>query len=188
VSQPPPSEAALRDRETLARMARGQTEAVADLYDSYGPLVFSLLFRVVGDTALAEDLVQEVFVRVWRAAASYRPELGSVRAWLLSIAHHRAVDEWRRRRKEAGWVRLNGNDPEWLAGANDNLGDPFVGLALQALPKEQRQVIEMAYFQGLTMSEIATQLKLPLGTVKSRVRLAMTKLRAALGIDPEKTP
>src|SRR5712691_10654146 len=97
----------VRDREIVAGIVGGDTAAVAELYDHYGRLVFSVAIGIVGDSAVAEEIVQDVFVRVWRSAATYRPDGASVRAWLLAIAHHRAVDEWRRRRKEQGWVSLD---------------------------------------------------------------------------------
>lgn len=174
-----------RDRRIMARLAHGETEAAADLYEHYGRLVFSVIYKVIQNTAVAEDLVQDVFVRAWQAAATYRPELGSVRAWLVAIAHHRAVDEWRRRRKESGWLTL---DEAGSAGtaAEGTPSDPFVYQALQDLPAEQRQVIELAYFHGLTMNEIAARLKLAPGTVKSRARLALVKLRVLLGVEQER--
>lgn len=178
----------VRDQEVLARIARGETGAVAELYDSHGAQVFSLVLRIVENVALAEDLVQDVFVRVWRSAASYRPELGSVQTWLLAIAHHRAVDEWRRLRWESGSVSLDETGPDWLAATPESLYDPFLHRALNELPGEQRQVIDLAYFRGLTISEIASRLHLPPGTVKSRVRLAMAKLRSRLGVEEKEKP
>jgi RNA polymerase sigma-70 factor (ECF subfamily) len=172
-----------RDHTTLQRVAQGDRAAVAELYDRYGRLVFALSVRIVGDPAVAEELVQEVFVRAWRSAASYRPELGSVRAWLLAIAHHRSIDELRRARKEQGWISLEAASPALLKSEDDHLGDPLVERALQALPAEQHAVIDLAYFQGLTVMDIATRLDLPPGTVKSRMRLALHKLRAYLGVN-----
>jgi RNA polymerase sigma-70 factor, ECF subfamily len=173
-----------RDRGIMARLAHGETEAAADLYKHYGRLVFSIIYKVIQNTAVAEDLVQDVFVRAWKAAATYRPELGSVRAWLVAIAHHRAVDEWRHRRKESDWLILDETVPDKTA--EESPSDPFVYRALQELPAEQRQVIELAYFHGLTMSEIAARLKLAPGTVKSRARLALVKLRALLDVEQER--
>jgi RNA polymerase sigma-70 factor, ECF subfamily len=175
-----------RDRQILERIAQaGETgaAAVAELYDAYGHLVFSLIVKMIGDSAVAEELVQDVFVRAWRFAHTYQPGLGSVRTWLLAIAHHRAVDELRRWRKERGWISLDEAVSDGRAMVEDAATDPLVGRAVQSLSAEQRQVIELAYFHGLTGQEIAARLNLPLGTVKSRARLALEKLRAALGID-----
>jgi RNA polymerase sigma-70 factor (ECF subfamily) len=173
----------VRDRQIVERIVRGDTTAVAELYDQYGRLAFSVAVSIVGDSAAAEDIVQDVFVRVWRSANTYRPDGASVRAWLLAIAHHRAVDEWRRRRKERGSVSLDeAGQNEWAA-TDDNLADPLVSRAVGALPAEQRQVIELAYFHGLTMVEIADRLNVAPGTVKSRIRLALEKLRAKFGVE-----
>lgn len=184
----PGVDSSYHDRQSLELLARGDTAPIADLYDRYGAVVFSLIVNIVGDTGVAEELVQDVFIRVWRSAASYRPELGSVRAWLLAIAHHCAVDEWRRRRKEEGWVSLESIGTEWLPTNEDNSGDPFVSRALAELPDEQRRVLELAYFHGFTVSDIARRLGLAPGTVKSRIRLGMIKLRARLGVTREHKP
>jgi RNA polymerase sigma-70 factor (ECF subfamily) len=135
--------------------------------------------------ARAEDVVQDVFVRVWRSAGTYRPDLGTVRAWLLAIAHHRAIDELRRRRHETGGISLDEAGPEILGGVEDPERDPFVSRAMQALPHEQRQAIDLAYFHGLTVNDIAGRLRIPPGTVKSRIRLGLAKLRAHLGIEQD---
>jgi RNA polymerase sigma-70 factor (ECF subfamily) len=169
------------DQKVMARLAAGETSPIIELYDRYGGLVFSIVFGIVGDASLAEDLVQEVFVRIWRSAASYRPESGSVRAWLAMIARHRAIDEWRRRRRESKWISLDGPASDWKVMNEDRVNDPFLYRAIAQLPAEQEQVVELAYFYGLTASEIAERLGLPVGTIKSRLRLAMVKLRAELG-------
>jgi len=180
-----------RDRQILRRIGQpgeGATTAVAELYDLYGRLVFSLIIKIVGDSAVAEELVQDVFVRVWRSAATYQPALGSVRTWLLAIAHHRAVDELRRRRKEQDWISLEKCHLDKLDIGEETVADPLMGRALAALSPEQRQVIQLAYFQGFTGLEIAARLNLPVGTVKSRIRLALEKLRSVLGVDRVRSP
>jgi len=180
-----------RDRQILRRIGQpgeGATTAVAELYDLYGRLVFSLIIKIVGDSAVAEELVQDVFVRVWRSATTYQPALGSVRTWLLAIAHHRAVDELRRRRKEQDWISLEKCHLDKLDIGEETVADPLMGRALAALSPEQRQVIQLAYFQGFTGLEIAARLNLPVGTVKSRIRLALEKLRSVLGVDRVRSP
>jgi RNA polymerase sigma-70 factor (ECF subfamily) len=182
------SEVLERDRQILARIGQPSdagAAAVGELYDLYGRLVFSLIVKIVGNTAVAEELVQEVFVRVWRSAPSYQPERGSVRTWLLAIAHHRAVDELRHWRKEGDWVSLEQATMNGSATLDEAAADPLVVRAMQALPSEQRQVIELAYFHGLTGQQIAARLNVPHGTVKSRIRLGLEKLRVALGIDKD---
>jgi RNA polymerase sigma-70 factor, ECF subfamily len=178
----------IQDQQLLARLAQGETAPIAGLYDRYGGLVYSLILGIVADSSLAEDLVQEVFVRVWRSAATYRPALGSVKTWLMAIAHHCAIDEWRHRRQEQGWISLDTIDIERLAARDSDPRDPLLYQALADLPADQRQVIELAYFHGLTMSEIASWLHLATGTVKSRLRLGLTKLRVQLGAIEEGSP
>jgi RNA polymerase sigma-70 factor (ECF subfamily) len=170
------------DQKVMARLAAGETAPIVELYDRYGGLVFSIVYGIVGDKALAEDLVQDVFVRVWRSAASYRPESGAVRAWLLMIARHRAIDEWRRMRRQGDSISLESLASGRKPMNEDKVSDPFLYRAMAQLPEEQRQVVELAYFSGLTAPEIAERLGAPLGTVKSRLRLAMVKLREELGV------
>jgi RNA polymerase sigma-70 factor (ECF subfamily) len=126
-------------------------------------------------------------MRVWRSAAQFHPELGSVRTWILVIAHHCAVDEWRRRRKERDWINIESEEMEWKLSIEDEQNDPFILQALADLPENQRQIVELAYFQGWTMDQIARQLHLPVGTVKSRMRLAMDKLKVACLAQEERT-
>lgn len=168
------------DRQIMARLAAGETTPIVDLYDRYGSLVYSIIFGIIGDASVTEDLVQEVFLRIWRSAASYRPESGSVRAWLLVIARHRAIDEWRRLRREREWISLEVATSGWRLMNEDRVSDPFLYQAMAQLPPEQQQVVELAYFAGLTAPEIAERLGMPIGTIKSRLRLAMSKLRARL--------
>jgi len=111
-----------------------------------------------------------------------------VRTWLLAIAHHRAVDELRRRRKEQDWISLEKCHLDNLDIGEETVADPLMGRALAALSPEQRQVIQLAYFQGFTGLEIAARLNLPVGTVKSRIRLALEKLRSVLGVDRVRSP
>lgn len=169
------------DEELLRRIARRDPAALASLYDRYAPLVYGLARRIVRDEGQAEDLVQEVFLRVWNRPQVYDQGRGSFRAWLLSVAHHLAVDLIRRRRREVTYQ-------EKLADSFDP-PDPFekvisqvdgakVRSLLDRLPPEQRQVVVLAYFEGLTQREIAERLGEPLGTVKTRLRLGIMKLRA----------
>jgi RNA polymerase sigma-70 factor (ECF subfamily) len=169
---------------------RGDGHAIAALYDRYSNLVFSLGLRMLGDREATEELVQEVFVRAWRQAATYQPSLGKLSNWLLGIARNLAVDELRKR---AARPQRSAGDPEEQLStiASTNTDDPAEQLeigdqrdevrrALDALPPPQRQVIELAYYSGLTQTEIAALLNDPLGTVKTRMRLATYKLRELL--------
>jgi RNA polymerase sigma-70 factor (ECF subfamily) len=173
------------DQRILQSLARGETAPMGDLYDRYSGLVFSLVLRVIKDQALAEDLLQEVFLRVWRSAEKYRPELGSVKSWLSVIAHHCAIDEWRRRQKENAWIDIESEEIDVRFSTEDELSDPFIAGALRVLPGNQRQIVELAYYHGWTIDQIARQLDLPPGTVKSRIRLAMDKLRIACRVQEE---
>ncbi|MGH2391130.1 MAG: sigma-70 family RNA polymerase sigma factor [Chloroflexota bacterium] len=178
------------DEQIMEGVRRGDSQAIGTLYDRYGGVIFSLGLRMLGDRETTEELVQEVFLRAWRQAGTYQPRLGRLSTWLMGIARNLAVDELRRR--AARPRRTDGNADEQLAriSASDE-GDPVeqlwittrrqeVGRALAALPPPQRQVMELAYYSGLTQSEIAARLGDPLGTVKTRMRLATQKLRDLL--------
>jgi RNA polymerase sigma-70 factor, ECF subfamily len=174
------------DEELLADIAAGQQAAVAQLYDRYQRLVYGMATRMTGDRALAEDVLQEVFLAVWRNAGRFAPERASARTWILSIAHHRAIDFVRRRRpvvelpgeEAAPAAALTSADP-WPEVSRGLDADAVRG-ALARVPGAQREVIELAYFAGLTQVEIAERTGAPLGTVKSRARLALEQLRRAL--------
>lgn len=156
------------------------------LYDRYGRLAYTLALRVLGDAAAAEDVVQEAFLSVWRRATSYRPERGSLRTWLCSIVHHRAIDRLRGR---SGRARLDlpldrapaeeGISDTWDAVAAD-LERGQIRRALAELPDEQRRTIELAYYAGYSQSEISSLMSVPLGTVKGRTRIALRRLRSSL--------
>lgn len=171
MSEPP-------DPELMARIARGDTEALSALYDRHSPHCMALATRILGERAEGEDVLQEVFVRVWEEPERYSPARGSVGAWLVSTVRSRAIDRLRRRgARERAAERASDSTPRFAVAP----GRPSstVAMAVQLLPVDQRQVIELAYFEGLTQTEIAERLGLPLGTVKSRLRLGMGKLREA---------
>jgi RNA polymerase sigma-70 factor, ECF subfamily len=179
-----------RDRELVQRIGRGDEEAFRRLFGRYAPTAMALARRVARQPFLAEEIVQEAFLAVWRNPSGYDQQRGSVRAWLMGMVHHRAVDavrreESQRRRAEESIV----SDPVVSPDPADDVADRIdlpeerkaVLAALQALPEEQRQVIELMYFGGLSQSTISEQLGLPLGTVKSRTLLGMRRLRGAIG-------
>ncbi len=176
----------LSDDQVAAQFLRGNKEALAELYDRYGKLIYSLTLHLVSQTAIAEEITQEVFLKAWEKRSGFKTERGSVRAWLVSIAHHRAIDELRR-----SW--RHGTQPfleDTLALLADPLGvDPGdhmgrtqeyekVRGALERLPPEQRAVLVLAYFHGMTQRQVASYLNQPLGTVKTRTRLGLKKLQA----------
>ena len=171
--------AATTDEELLGRLAAGVDEAaLSELYDRYQAAMYGLAMRITNDAALAQDAVQEAFVGVWRNAARYAEGRASVRTWMLSITHHRAIDILRRRRATSPLPEVeDGNEaltaPDvWPEVARAADADAVRG-ALAGLPDAQRQAIELAYFGGLTQTEISQRESVPLGTVKSRVRLGL---------------
>lgn len=180
----------LDDGQLLTSIAGDKREALEALYNRYSGPVYSLAMHLLRDQGAAEEVTQDTFFNVWRRGGSYKPGRGSVTAWLFSIAHHRTIDELRKRRREQGRVQHGvdlTNRP-----SESRAGDPaeytkaqYEGKqlkdALTTLRPEQREVVVLAYFGGFTHTEIAKQLEQPLGTVKTRMRLAMKKLREVLG-------
>jgi RNA polymerase sigma-70 factor (ECF subfamily) len=176
-----------RDLDLVRKVRTGDEDAFRALFRRYGPVAKALAVRVVRQPFLAEEIVQEAFLALWRAPAAFREELGTFRAWMLSAVHHRSVDMVRReeaqRRRSASEVDPAGTADVAEAVVEEiNLGDTRerVRGALVGLPEPQRQVIEMMYFQGKSQSTISNELGLPLGTVKSRTLLGMRRLREAL--------
>jgi RNA polymerase sigma-70 factor (ECF subfamily) len=177
----------LSDPELAAGLAAGDVEALRMLYRSYGTLAYALAVRILGDPGRAEDVVQDAFMRVWSHAASYDPDRGSLRSWLLTTVRHRAIDYLRGRPGKARReLELTLEVPAQGAGSDpwrdvaESLERQAVRQALASLPPDQRQVVELAYFGGYTQREIAEIVSVPLGTVKGRTRLALEKLASYL--------
>jgi RNA polymerase sigma-70 factor (ECF subfamily) len=175
------------DRAALERIARGDNEGLATLYDRHARPVYSLALRILQDQGEAEDIVQEVFSQAWRQAAQYDVSRGAVAAWLFTLARSRAIDRLRARRarperaagdRQAENLVYQGVSPDLQVLSAEQVR--HVRAALDALPVLQRVAIELAYYEGLTHVEIAERLEQPLGTVKTRIRLALGKLRDAL--------
>lgn len=171
----------------IEQTAKRDREAFSELYDRFATLVFTLAMRMLRARDDAEDLLQEVFVQVWRQAANYSRERGSPEAWIINIARSRAIDKLRSRRRMEEALVLT-DDParaESTENVESQVADSEARLtmnsALANLPEAQRRVLELAYFDGLTQSEIAARLKEPLGTVKTRMRLGIQRLRDLLG-------
>ena len=178
-----------RDLEILQRIARGDSRALRTLYDLFGGKVLAVALRVLRDRADAEEIVQETFLELWRRAREFDPKRGSPGAFLVTIARTRAIDRLRARgsldraHASAGVAARDDApaEPVPLELVEQRRDRERLQQALEELPAEQRTVIEMAYFEGLTQREIATRTGEPLGTVKTRVRLGMEKLAGWLG-------
>ena len=172
------------DVELIVRIAGGDEAALAALYDRHGRLAFALACKAVGDPETAEEVVQEVFLAVWRRAGSYQREKGSVRGWLLTAVRNRSIDVLRARQSRPRTTAFDDlplvapDDPAQAALAAADART--VREALADLPKDQRIAVELAYFAGLSYPEIATRLGIPLGTVKSRLRLGLERMRQRL--------
>jgi RNA polymerase sigma-70 factor (ECF subfamily) len=173
----------LTDKDLISHVGQGDAQAFATLYERHRRAAYSLAYRMMGEKQAAEDLLQEAFLKLWRGAASYRAERGSVRTWLLSIVHNRGIDQLRslasRRRMqekiETSAPKSQPSEAFTQSWRNSQRGQ--VREALKSLPSEQLNVLELAYFSGYTHVEIAELLDLPLGTVKGRMRLGLKKIR-----------
>jgi len=181
------SDSAAEDRAAFDRMAAGDQDALAEIYDRHGRLVYSLAFRILRDQSDAEDVVQDVFSQAWRQASRYDASRGSVLGWLLTLTRSRAIDRLRGRRSRP--------EPSTDESALNSIPDPaapadvqaasaaqatHLRAALDGLTVLQRVAIELAFYEGLTHAEIAERLELPLGTVKTRIRQGLLKLRDRL--------
>jgi RNA polymerase sigma-70 factor, ECF subfamily len=180
----------LADEELMQLVYGGRAEAFEVIYDRHGDSAFSLAYRMCGQRALAEDVVQEAFLSLWRSGARYDRNRGSVRTWVLGIVHNRAIDALRRRTvRDRGLVDDEGIEERLAAPERTDVefarreDAREIRDALEQLPEEQSRVIELAYFGGLTHVEIASMLDAPVGTIKGRMRLGLAKMRMALG-DP----
>lgn len=185
----------LSDEALLAAIAGGAAWAMDSLYQSYSRILYSLAYRMVSDRQVAEDLLQDAFFSVWRRSTSFSPQSGAARSWLISIVHHRAIDHLRRVRRrsiiqeeplvESELDETTGFPDTWDEALRSIQGK-HVRVALMKIPPDQRLVIELAYFQGWTHTEIAEGTQTPLGTVKARMRLGLQRLKRILleaGID-----
>jgi RNA polymerase sigma-70 factor, ECF subfamily len=179
----------LADEELMALVARGQPQAFETIYERHCGAAFSLAYRMCGSRSLAEDVVQEAFLSIWRSGGRYDRARGSVRTWVLGIVHNRAIDalrrtvvhERRRASDEGIEERFEAAERTDVEAARRQEAEQIRGM-LETLPDEQSRVIELAYFGGFTHSEIAEMLGAPIGTVKGRMRLGLEKLRGQLAL------
>lgn len=178
------------ERDLMVRVAHKDSDALADLYDQYSTLVFSLVMRIIKEPSEAEDLLQEIFLQVWEKASTFDSRKGNLYAWIVTLARNRTIDRIRRNR--GARTRQQKLSEERMATLPNTSGETpleaVVGFeraqlvrdALEQIPEEQREVLLLAYFSGFSQSEIATHLTLPLGTVKTRTRQGMIKLQTIL--------
>jgi RNA polymerase sigma-70 factor (ECF subfamily) len=178
----------LADEDVMQLVRRGDARAFEVIYERHSAAAFSLAYRMMGTRSAAEDVTQDAFLSLWRSGARYDAARGSVRTWVLGIVHHRAIDALRRatvhdrRRTGDEGIEERFEAPERTdveAARREEAGT--VRGALNALPADQSQVIELAYFGGFTHTEIAEMLEAPVGTIKGRMRLGLRKMRAQLG-------
>ena len=179
--------AARTDEELIADLGRGDADALGLLYDRYRRLAMAVAYRILEDSTAAEDCLQDAFLQVWRNHASFHPERGSVKGWLLTIVRNAAIDRHRGREGRARQDRpideveyLLGEDDDPFARAAESMQAEEIQAAILTLPDEQREAITLAFFNGLTHQEIAERMGVPLGTVKGRMRLGSKKLRQQL--------
>jgi RNA polymerase sigma-70 factor (ECF subfamily) len=180
----------IADDQLVARIAQGDASALEQLYDRYVRQCFGLALRMLGDSAVAEEVVQEVFLKLWTNPGSYSTQKGKFVSWLLSLIHHRCIDELRKKSRtdvaleEGDTASVLNTEPDPDLEPADQVWvmeqQRAVRQALAQIPENQRQVLELAYYRGLSHSEIATKLGQPLGTVKTRIRLGMNSLRQLL--------
>ncbi len=178
----------LADEELMELVRGGEVQAFEVVFDRHSAVAFSLAYRMCGRRSAAEDIVQDAFLSLWRSSSGYDPARGSVRAWILSVVHNRAIDAFRRQSSRDSRDVHDDGIAERLPAPDatdvevERLDDARqVRAALDELPPDQRQVIELAYFGGFTHTQIAEMLELPPGTVKGRMRLGLTKMRYVLG-------
>jgi RNA polymerase sigma-70 factor, ECF subfamily len=179
------------DGDLLGRLQRREPQALAELYDRYGGMVFRLVVRIVRDTGIAEDLVQETFLRAWNRASAFDAERGAAGPWLMAIARNRALDHLRAQgRFTNNSVELNETEHPslFVDFPSDALNFDMarqVKRAMERLSSQQRETIELAYFEGMSQSEIAERMDQPLGTIKTWMRRAMIQMRENMGLGGE---
>ncbi len=171
-----------RDASLMTAICSGDQQAMGRLYELHSALVYSVALRVVGDTGAAEDILQEVFIQLWRNPTAFNSGRGSLAAWLAVITRNRAIDFLRKRRPESDSTEVViSNDPDLASATERNHAIEKIRDALSGMPEVQRTALEMAFFRGLTHMEIAEKTGDPLGTIKTRIRTGLIALRQALG-------
>ena len=181
----------LGDSSLIKMVAEGDKDALGVLYDRYAKLVYSLALKITGNTDKAEEVTQEVYFTLWKQAATFQPDRSRLATWLATITHNRAVDELRRKENRITKTHLYNNGHNSLSSGDllrddveeqvwETVQRSWVRAAIGKLPQPQQEVIVLAYFNGMSQSDIAKHLSIPIGTVKTRIRLAMQKLKESL--------
>jgi RNA polymerase sigma-70 factor (ECF subfamily) len=181
------------DASLMRRLVAQDQTALSELYERYGRLVYSFSLRVLQNTTLAEEATQDTFLKVWNQPQSWNPDLGKLVSWLLTITRYTAIDRLRREKRVAPATtfslddrvfdmgeRTEDTEPDWMDGE-------LLRSLMQRLPPEQRELLELAYFQGMTHTELAEALQLPLGTVKTRLRIGLQRLKGFWRLSAEPT-
>ena len=176
----------LTDESLLQLIQLGDETALGVLYDRHGSVAYSLAYRILGDVHAAEDAVQEAFINIWRRAGSFTANRGAARTWIMAVVHHRSIDLGRRRRGitprelPLETTQLPEDSHDTWSDVSNSLDRDFLSKCLEQIPENQREAIQLAYFEGYTQREIAELKGIPLGTVKGRIRIGMAKLRGLL--------
>jgi len=175
----------MTDIELIARITKRDRQAFDSFYEKYAQIIFNVCVRILRDESEAEDIMQEIFVQIWREAERFDSSRASVKTWLFTIARSRSLDRYRSRKTMQSRLQDAGEeDLQQIASAENLQGtsvmQQYIGGVLNQLSKEQRSVLELSYYEGLTQEEIAERLGEPLGTIKSRIRSALIKLRSLL--------
>jgi RNA polymerase sigma-70 factor (ECF subfamily) len=174
----------------MFQVQEGLEEAHAELYNRYASAVYSIALQMLGDPAEAQDTTHDVFVNLWLRAGTFHPERGAIRGWILAVAHHLVVDRIRQQRRarnlpdgtiQDAFSNVGSIAEQVVEGVTWAEGQQRVRWALDTLPAEQREVVELAYYQGFSQSQISERLRQPRGTITERMRLGFTRLRGALG-------
>lgn len=173
----------MTDLELISKINKRDPASFDQLYERYAQIIFNLCIRILKDEVEAQDVMQEIFIQIWKDAGRFDPARASVKTWLFTIARSRSLDRYRSRKMAQARVQDTASeDLHQIAGKEDLQStseiQEFVGQAVGQLSKDQREVLELSYYQGLTQEEIADLLKQPLGTIKSRIRSALIKLRS----------
>lgn len=171
------------ETELIAALQAQDEQALSYLYDHYGKALFGVIYQIIPQQNVAEDILQEVFLKIWQNIATYHADKGRLYTWMLQIARHTAIDKTRSKdfNKQSKTITINDNVYTHKAAGTNNMEDIGLRKTINTLPEGSRKLLELSYFQGYTQEEIANILQIPLGTVKTRIRSTLLQLRKLLG-------